>query len=217
MPQTMDPPTLYGRPVRLFTFLREPVARLVSEYRFLKHWPSNHLFAYLNGNNISFREYLTSQERQLRLRGHNFMTHSLAGQHSDISDADALALAKHHLESSVWFCGVQERFDESLLLLAEMAGLQNIFYEPQNMLRQDIVPDIAPEDRALAAELNQADSALHRHALDLLEKRVDAAGPAFARRLQAFRLMNAKYRKICELVDKKLHVRESVGAIVRPK
>ncbi|MBE6441233.1 MAG: calcium-binding protein [Desulfovibrio desulfuricans] len=216
MPQSMEPPTLYNRRVRLFTFVREPVARLVSEYRFLRSWPQNHMFAYLNGNAVSFRRYLTGEEHQLRLRGRNFMTHSLAGRHCGISDADALELARRHLETSICFCGVQERFDESLLLLADVMGLQRCFYEPRNALRREAVLEISAEDRALAAELNRADAALHRYALALLERRIAAAGPAFAARLRKFRQLNAKYRKICELVDRKLQV-EQKGPVIRPK
>ena len=216
MPQSMQPPTLYGRPVRLFTFVREPVARLVSEYRFLKSWPQNHMFAYLNEHNISFRHYLTGNERQLRLRGRNFMTHSLAGIHQGISDADALALAKQHLETSILFCGVQERFDESLLLLADILGLQHYCYEPRNRLRQDALPEISPEDLALAAELNAADLELHRHALRLLEQRMASLGAAFALRLRNFRQLNARYQKICALVEKK-HQVTPTGPVILPK
>ena len=87
MPQSLYPPTLYGRPVRIFTFLREPVSRLISEYRFLRTWPRNHMYAYLNENNISFEHYLTGKEHQLCLRGSNFMTHALAGKFKNIDDA----------------------------------------------------------------------------------------------------------------------------------
>lgn len=39
MPESFDPPSLYGRRLRMFTLLREPLSRLVSEYVFQKSWP----------------------------------------------------------------------------------------------------------------------------------------------------------------------------------
>lgn len=79
MPECFDPPSLYGRRLRMFTLLREPLSRLVSEYVFQKSWPGNHLYAYLNENAVSFRDYLTSNDPLLKFRGRNFVTHCLAG------------------------------------------------------------------------------------------------------------------------------------------
>ncbi|MDL2216850.1 hypothetical protein LJB81_03870 [Desulfovibrio sp. OttesenSCG-928-M14] len=33
-----SPPSIFGAPVRPFTLLREPVSRIVGEYRFLRSW-----------------------------------------------------------------------------------------------------------------------------------------------------------------------------------
>lgn len=216
MPQSLYPPTLYGRPVRIFTFLREPVARLVSEYHFLRTWPRNHMYAYLNENNISFEHYLTGKEHQLCLRGSNFMTHSLAGKFKNIDDAEALERAKDRLENAFCGFGIQERFDESLLLLAGTLGLTQLFYERRNILRKDALPPMTDGELALAAELNQADAALYAFAVELLEKRIAAKGPDFAARLAAFRHVNGKFQHVCALMERKLQIRED-GAIIRPK
>lgn len=217
MPQSLYPPTLYGRPVRIFTFLREPVARLVSEYRFLRTWPRNHMYAYLNENNISFEHYLTGKEHQLCLRGSNFMTHSLAGKFKNINDAEALARAKDRLENAFCCFGIQERFDESLLLMAGTLGLTHLFYERRNVLRKDVpLPPMTDRELELAAELNQADAALYDFAVKLLEQRVAEQGPAFAGRLETFRHVNEKFQNVCALMERKLRIRED-GAIIRPK
>lgn len=217
MPQSLYPPTLYGRPVRIFTFLREPVARLVSEYRFLRTWPRNHMYAYLNENNISFEHYLTGKEHQLCLRGSNFMTHALVGKFKNIDDAEALERAKDRLENAFCGFGIQERFDESLLLLAKTLGLTRLFYERRNVLRKDSpLPPLTDKDLELAAELNQADAALYAFAVDLLERRIAEEGPAFAQRVETFRVVNGKFQNVCELMARKLQIKED-GAIIRPK
>lgn len=216
MPQSLYPPTLYGRPVRIFTFLREPVSRLVSEYHFLRTWPKNHMYAYLNENNISFERYLTGREHQLCLRGSNFMTHALAGKFKNIDDDEALARARDRLENAFCAFGIQERFDESLLLLAKPLGLTNLFYERRNALRKDALPEMTQQELDLAAELNQADAALYTFAVELLERRIAEQGPDFARRLEAFRLINGKFQNACALMERKLNIGNE-GAIIRPK
>ncbi len=104
--QSYDPPLFYGRPVRVFTFLREPVSRLISEYRFLRTWRANHLYDYLHRENVDFRRYVESREPQLRYRGRNFMTRCLSGHALDDRDMPrkAVAAAKRHLEkiSALW-------------------------------------------------------------------------------------------------------------------
>ena len=108
MPECFDPPSLYGRRLRMFTLLREPLSRLVSEYVFQKSWPGNHLYAYLNENAVSFRDYLTSNDPLLKFRGKNFVTYCLAGVFApDRNPDEVLALAKKHLEES--FCFVRPR------------------------------------------------------------------------------------------------------------
>ena len=152
MPQSVEPPRFYDREVRIFTLLREPVARIISEYRFQKSWPSNHLYARLNDEQISFRDYLTSREKGLRYRGRNFMTHTLAHCfREDMPGDELLDMARHNLEH-LFFFGVQDHFDASLLMLADRIGLEEIFYEKQNMLNPSGFAPISAEDRELAAQ-----------------------------------------------------------------
>lgn len=216
-PESFEPPRLYGRPLRMFTLLRDPLERLVSEYVFQKSWPSNHLYAYLNENHISFQEYLTSDAPLLKFRGKNFVSHCLAGVFAQDRDMDeVLALAKKHLKECFCLVGIQERFDESLLLLSEEIGLHRLYYERRNMLRPGAISGIDDRDRALAAELNSADMELYAYACELFERRVEEAGPAFAARLREFRFLNGKYQKMCALVDKSL-LGETTGPILKPK
>ena len=74
-----DPPQIYGQEVSVFTFLRDPIQRLISEYIFYKTWTNNHLYKYINENKISFRNYIQSSEKILKYRGKNFMTRCISG------------------------------------------------------------------------------------------------------------------------------------------
>lgn len=213
-----DPPRMYGRDVQVFTFLREPVARLVSEYVFLKTWRENHMYAYLNRNNVSFADYLQSAEPRLVYRGKNFMTRFFSGEDFDLHafPQRAFDAARRNLESVFGFVGIQERFDESLLLLGEFLGLTSLFYERRNALRPEEKLVVGEEDMALARELNPADIALYEFACGLFAERTDRLGRLFELKLREFRLLNEKYQRMCRLIGTEL-TGEQMGPIILPK
>lgn len=197
-----DPPSMYGVPVRVFTFLREPVTRVISEYDFLRTWKDNHLYAYLHEHHTTLREYVQSDAPLLRYRGRNFMTRCISGM--DVGKAPrpvrALARAKQHLEKKIGCVGIQERFMESLLLLGDFLGLTSLLHERRNALSAPSKTLVSDEDRALLQDLNQGDTELYAFACALFEERVAAAGPDFARRLREFSFLNANYQKISRLL-----------------
>ncbi len=134
--QSYRPPRMYDRDVRVFTFLRDPVSRLISEYRFLKTWRANHMYTFLNDNRINFREYLLSGHQRLVYRGKNFMTRFFSGEGLPVErfPRRELEMAKHNLEHEFTVVGIQERFDESLLILADAMGLTSLYHERHNAL-----------------------------------------------------------------------------------
>lgn len=197
----LNPPQFYGRNVRAFTFLRDPVKRLFSEYIFLKTWKNQHLYEYLNSRNISFGEYVTSHDKALKYRGKNFMTRCLSGDSLEETDlAQSLEKAKFNLERNLIFFGLQERFMESMLLLARKAGLKNALHQRRNSLNYGAGQKMSDEERELAIEYNGADIELYRFAADLFEKRIQAEGEEFQKSLANFKFLNSKYQKLSSLL-----------------
>lgn len=215
--QRYDPPVMYGQPVRVFTFLREPLDRLLSEYAFLRSWPANHLYRYLNDNTVSFKEYIESREKQLFYRGKNFMTRCISGMDdSKPYPVRALARAKMHLEKSFGFVGIQERFMESLVLLGDYLGLNNLLHEKRNVLKKNELQEIPHEELAIAKEYNQGDVELYKFACQLFEDRVQARGKEFTDQVRKLEFLNAKFQKISNLLMKQSDT-EDKGAILLPK
>lgn len=198
-----SPPMFRGCGVRPVTFLREPVARLVSEYLFLKTWRRNHLYTFLNENRVGFREYLQSENRRLKYRGKNFLTRFLTGAEVPPGGGHGaeLSTAKKNLETVFEFVGITERFDESLLLLAPLLGLGNVVYESRNVLRSKNTPDISQEDLELARELNATDVELYAFACELFDQRVQAKGDGFAAAVKQFQQVNLRFQRVCALID----------------
>ncbi|MBD5558045.1 MAG: sulfotransferase family 2 domain-containing protein [Desulfovibrio sp.] len=208
-----NPTQFYGKDVRAFTFLREPVKRLYSEYIFLKTWKQQHLYSYLNDNNISFSQYITSTEQPLKWRGKNFMTRCISGEALETTDlSEALEKAKDNLKNSFMAFGLQERFMESLLLLAPQAGLANILHQKRNALKYGAAtPKLTAEEEEIAREYNSADAELYAWAATLFDERVREQGPEFRKRLKDALFLNEKYQKISNLLYESVTQDEDAG------
>ena len=208
-----NPTQFYGKDVRAFTFLREPVKRLYSEYIFLKTWKQQHLYSYLNDNNISFSQYITSTEKLLKWRGKNFMTRCISGDALETTDlSEALEKAKDNLRNSFMAFGLQERFMESLLLLAPQAGLTNILHQKRNALKYGAAtPKLTAEEEEIAREYNSADVELYAWAARLFDERVREQGPEFRKRLKDALFLNEKYQKISNLLYASVSKDEDAG------
>ena len=207
-------------PVRfkVFTFLRDPVQRVISEYNFLKRWPKSHLYEYLNREDVSLVEYVTSDCPRLRNRGRNNMVNSLSGVGAgDL--AEGLELAWHHLKDRFVFFGILERFDESLLMLRKQMGLGNTFYEKQNMRISHADVSVSRQEFEIIREYNRYDLLLYERAVEEFSRRVSLLGPAFQSEVRLFYKVNARFQKLTQLVNEKvgLDAMSGAGAFVNPK
>ncbi|WP_428568202.1 MAG: sulfotransferase family 2 domain-containing protein [Solidesulfovibrio sp. DCME] len=207
--------TFYDVPVRAFTFLREPVDRVISEYFFLRAWPQQHLHGLLNEPGMDLRAYVTSGHQLLRYKGANFMTRVLSGLDPDDRPQAALDTARENLRRRFVCFGLTERFDESLLLLADALGLTDLLYERQNVLRRPPGERATPEERELVAGRNALDAALYAFAVELFEERLAAGGAGLAGRLARHRRLLGKFQTLCRLLDARAG--KEAGAIDNPK
>jgi len=201
-------------PFRVFTFLRDPIERVISEFYFLKRWPKSHLHKYLNEKNISLGEYITSEDPMLRQRGRNNMTNSLSGV-IDGSEDDRLELAWHHLKDRFLTFGILERFDESLLMLKRLAGFDNAFYEKQNVRAINVDRPVTEDDMDIIHEYNQMDIMLYSLATREFNRRVELLGAGFQSEFRAFSSVNVRFQRISALVNSNTGVRQ--GALINSK
>jgi len=201
-------------PFRVFTFLRDPVQRVISEYYFLKRWPKSHLYEYLNKNNVSLLEYVTGEDRVLRHRGRNNMVNSLSGvRRGDLEEG--LELAWHHLCNRFEFFGILERFDESLLMLKRLMGLGSIFHEKRNVRGTSLDRPVTREEFETICEYNRYDIRLYERAVEEFGARVDRLGPAFQADVRMFEAINTRFQRVTELVDRRAGLDRDV--LINPK
>jgi hypothetical protein len=157
----MPPDTVY------MTFLREPVDRVLSHYH--RHVEPKARKA------MSLEEALEAAMPDVT----NLATRFLCGDPAPLGDLRAGALddAKANLGSFA-FVGIQERFEESVVLLQRTLGLAAVPYLNQHVsIDRPAVDEIPDELRSAIQEHNRLDMELYAFALELFEDALGEAGP----------------------------------------
>jgi hypothetical protein len=182
---------------RYMTFLREPVDRVLSHYYRHMHRPDLSLADRRKADRV--RALAGSlEEAMVELRFpqvNNLATRFLCGDPSPLGELPATALddAKASLREFA-FVGIQERFEESIVLLQRALGLELTPYLNRHVSAEGgrpTVEEISAEQRALIIECNRLDVELYDFGLQLFEEAVAAADDAFADDVETLRAMSA--------------------------
>lgn len=188
------------RPFTYLTFFRDPVARLVSLYHYSANTPAAHYHSAAAGKSIS--EFLL-QTPVLELD--NGMTRFIAGDDQDFfinrtpygkCDEQLLERAIENLERHFSFVGLQERFDESVLLLGKVLHWPDAFYLTLN--RGKARSASSPANQEMLNEVrarNALDYRLYAYAEQRFAADFARAFPDGAEALARFRQGNAAYQR----------------------
>jgi hypothetical protein len=187
-----------ARPVAYITMLRDPVDRVLSLY---------HHRVERGGLRLSLPDYLDAG-RDFELD--NAQTRQLAGSSNDLwlspCTSEVFAQATRHLDQ-IAVTGVTERWDESVLLMADRLGWRRVSYVMRNVgtgrPRRDELP-AGVVDRIL--ERNRFDAELHSLARARLAMQLDATYPDLERSLGAFRRTAARWAPINPVLERARHV-----------
>ncbi len=200
---------LVGRPCLYITMLRNPVDRIISHYYYLQrdpHHPLNRLF---RRSGFSLRDFLTKTTDN-----DNGQTRALAGV------ANALALfnservrfgkctdaifekAMANLNSFA-VVGLQERFDESVVLMKRILKWkappvyvsQNVGHHSPRRI------DVSEDDVGLIRQFNSLDLRLYEYATKLFDERTKAEGFSFRLETQDFLWLKQNYQT-CKAVER---------------
>lgn len=177
---------------RYITFLREPVDRVLSHYYRHVHLPG-----------MTDAELATRGRRGQRARSleealvtmrlpqlRNLCTRFLCS-HPTLGELPPSALdeAKENLRKFA-FVGVQERFEESMVLLQRTLGLGLVPYLNQHVSapgRRPTVEEISVEERALIEEHNELDIELYAFGLELFQEALAGANGQFEADIERLR------------------------------
>jgi hypothetical protein len=180
---------------RYITLLREPVDRVLSHY-----------FRHMQGKKLDGKNQLSSISHALDLdlpQLSNLSTRFLCDDPSGELSADSLAQAKRNLRGFA-FVGVQERFDESMVLLQQVLGLEDVAYGVSRHVNayRPSIDEISDADRRMILARNALDAELYDHGRALFEEFAGAAEDGMAAKVA--RLHELRAALVADHAEKRL-------------
>jgi Sulfotransferase family len=152
--------------------LREPIARVISHYDYIRRTPTDPRYDSLK--DITLEEF--AEKLTLGKFGKNMQTYRVAKvaqfNLSDLSPEETLELAKQSLDQFA-FAGILEKFQDSLFLLSYIFGWKPIRNSRKENASQKpkTAAEISPQTLAVIKEQTQLDQVLYQYALEIFDQR----------------------------------------------
>lgn len=195
-------------PADYLTILRDPVERIISMY----YWILGNQEHVLNQlvQSMSLKDFADSGFDIAT----NHQTSLISGLTANKDDR-ALAVARKHLQDEITAFGLNERFDESLLLFRKRFGWKQVFYSRRNVTkRRPRSSEVAASVLEVIQKHNSLDLELYQFARQAFDETIRALGPSFQDEVRRFQRIN----RIWASFDKGRHaLRRSLPAPVKAK
>ena len=184
--------TYLPHPSTYFSFMRDPVDRVVSIYYYIVSTPQHYLHERLTARKMSFEDFINAG---MTTEVDNGQTRLLSGEGFSLPygecTSELLDAARRNIESNFCLVGITERFDQALLVLRRIFSWRNAYYVKKNVAKN------RPMRSAISAESIRAIEANHELDLQLydwvkrrFDERADVLSQSFQKELQLFRLVN---------------------------
>ena len=178
-------------PSTYITILRDPVALVVSQYRYVLRTPTHRLHDQVASSGLDLEAYVRSG---LSLETDNSQTRAISGDTTTPFGACTQAMldtALSNIRERFSVVGLTERFDETLILLGRAFGWRRLAYVPVKVApgRREPVPE---RTRELIREQNRFDEELYRACAQRLDEEL-AGVPDLGRELARLRGRNRRY------------------------
>jgi sulfotransferase famil protein len=167
-------------PYLAIAILRDPVSRIVSQYRAESVLPTP-VGAEMRAGKISLLEYFRRLYPPRLLQRQIFAPTS-----GDVDEA------LHNLKDKISLFGLQERTDEFMVMLGALLGLPDIVHAPLNVTSSRAV-QVPPSEIDEIREVLSDDTAFYQLAKALYEARVSQMPEDFAERVDAYRREKQQY------------------------
>jgi len=164
-----------------FTFLRNPEDRILSFYTYVKRSPLNRLYNKVTTENMSFKDFILLND----IDGNNGQIRKLSGTNSN--EQNMLNKAIENIENHFPVVGLQEYFDESLIVLAHRFNWPIPIYLKQNVSKKK--KKINDEEKEIIVQNNQGDNELYTFVETRLKKQMNEV-PFFKLKLLRLRILN---------------------------
>jgi chromosome segregation ATPase len=178
-------------PYAAITILRNPVSRIISHYRFNSTAPSIFQTA-IQEHRLDVVEYFHRFRSAIPLQWEYFAPSSKGnGEGNPRRVTEAL----RNLDEMISIFGIQDEFDEFVVLLAELLGLPDVFYVPLNKTPENaatVTQEQIDELRKILAD----DVTFYEEAAKLYRRRTEALPFDLAARTKEFEREKKSYLKL---------------------
>ena len=189
--------------VQYITMLRDPIRRIISSYHFILKRTEHPMHQKLMDNKYSLKEYvasgvfLNSENAQVR-----FLSSNLYAEHGTCTRA-MLEQAKTNLKERFAVVGLNERYDEALVLMQQEFGWKTPFYLQSNVTGHGVEPGDLDEDTlATIKKYNALDNELYAYAETLFDEKVAAFSGDCSRAVQQYKRRNYWAQKLIRIKRK---------------
>jgi len=187
-----------------FTFLRNPVDRMISMYYYILANEKHHLHEIVSKNRLSIKEFMAAK---LWHELDNGMVRRLSGVRDLIPygqcDSQLLESAKFNLLNNISFFGFLERFDESIFMLSKIVGLKDILYTKKNVTKKKPKrKDIDKDSIDAIVEYNKLDIELYNFARNHYRKYSQIAKDKFKQEYKIFLKVKNKFQNIYSKISR---------------
>jgi len=177
------------------TMLREPISRVISIYNYVERDVNHPLHNAVKSGAIGIEEFL---KRKVTADATNGQTYWLSGgvdtEVQSHTAEEALETAKNNLTKYFPAVGIQERFDESLVLFKRIYHWRWIYYTSKNVANSRPNKKAMPDRIVrLIQDLNQLDMDLYEFARKLFCDEVRKEGGNFESEVAHFQVANRTF------------------------
>ncbi len=192
--------------VNYFSMMRDPVKRIISNYNHIITRPRHDYHKELVDNNYTLKQYVESgviantENAQVRL-----FANAINLPHGKCTK-ETLETAKQNVENHFSVVGINECYDETLLLIKNYYNWATPYYVRKNVGNRGSKPaDLDDETLAAIQKYNALDIELYAWVKERLAQQILAEGDSFQKQLSSFQKKNKVVQKIVPIKNKLFH------------
>lgn len=156
------------RDVKYITYLRNPVDRIISQFKYIHKMPNHYLYEKVKSSGISAVDFALSDWSIELDNGQVRLISGFNPVELNVIRNEHLEIARSNLKSHFIFTGILENFDDSLLLMKEKLNWESLpYYRKLNVTEEKII--LSDKDRKAIEERNKYDMELYRFAKENFE------------------------------------------------
>ncbi len=193
------------QPTEYFTFLRDPIDRIVSDYFHVERHPSSAIHHVAGQRSLlDFAKYRVFEQGLT-----NRMTRQISGYYGleeEWPDADtvqyqplpeeALEIANQNLERHFGVVGLTSCFDETMLLLKRQWHWPTVRYVKRNIGTNRTSVDLTDKFRQFIYDHHPLDIQLYERWSRQFQQTIEQQGLAFQQQLERYRQVNQLYSTV---------------------